>query len=59
MKAVKEYIQFAVYLLIYLIIITALLRSYFVYQNAYQNLSRLISHTSIESIEENNAMEGE
>jgi len=48
MRVVKKYLLLSVLLLMYVISIAILLRSYYVFQSAYRNLSRLISHPSIE-----------
>ena len=48
MQVVKKYLILAVLLLIYMFAVSFLLQHYFVYQMAYQNLSRLISHPSVE-----------
>lgn len=59
MRVVKTYLVLAVLLLIYVFVIAVLLRSYYVYQSAYQNLSRLISHPSIEIQYESGGTEDE
>lgn len=48
MRAVKKYMLFSLLLFIYMVAVTMLLRSYYVYQDAYHKLSRLISHSSVE-----------
>jgi len=48
MKNVKKYMVTAVLLLIYISAVTLLLRSFYVYQEAYHQLGRLISHSSVE-----------
>ena len=52
MGTVRKYMIFAALLLVYIVGIGILLRSYYVYQNAYHNLSKLISHSSVEVIYE-------
>lgn len=53
MRTGKKFLFLAMLLLMYLGAGGVLLRSFFVYYKAYQNLSRLISHPSIETSYEN------
>ena len=48
MKEVKKFLILSVLLVIYVFAIFLLLQSFYVYQRAYQRLSRMISHPSIE-----------
>ena len=52
MNEVKKYISFSVLLVIYVISMFVLLRSLYIYQSAYHALSRLISHSSVEILYE-------
>lgn len=52
MRTLKKYMMMSVFLLIYFVALTILIKSYYMYQNAYHILSRLISHSSIEVIYE-------
>ena len=57
MRVVRKYLLLAVLLVFYMAATAILLRSYYVYRNAYQRLSRLISHPSIETVYETEAGE--
>lgn len=48
MRTVKKYVIMSMLLIIYIVAVTILLRSYYVYQDAYHELSRLVSHPSVE-----------
>ncbi len=48
MIAVKKTLMFAAVLLIYICVSSLLLRYFYLYQQAYWELSQLISHPSIE-----------
>lgn len=48
MREVKKYLMVSMMLFIYIAAISLLLRSFYAYQMAYRNLSRLISHPSVE-----------
>lgn len=48
MRVVKKYLLFAMMLLCYIVVTSFLLHQYYKYQKAYQELSRMISHSSIE-----------
>jgi len=52
MKIVKKYMMLSLGLFVYIVAVTILLRSYYVYQNAYHELSRLVSHSSVEVLYE-------
>jgi len=52
MNEVKKHLSFVLLLIIYVITVFILLRSFYVYQSAYHSLSRLISHQSIEILYE-------
>ena len=48
MRNIKKFLLMAVLLMVYIFAIALLVQNYYIYQMAYQNLSRLISHPSIE-----------
>ena len=48
MKIVKKYMTLVLSFFLYVVAVTILLKSYYVYQSAYHKLSRLISHPSVE-----------
>lgn len=48
MRAAKKYIVLTLLLLFYVTVVVILMRSFYIYQKAYQSLSRLVSHPSIE-----------
>jgi len=48
MKQVKHFLIMSLLLGLYITVIALLMKSYYVYRNAYQILSRLISHPTIE-----------
>jgi len=50
MRVVKKYILSAVLFLCYIAVTSFLLHQYYTYQKAYQELSRMISHPSIEKV---------
>ncbi len=52
MRTLKKYMMISMFLLIYIVALTTLIKSYYMYQNAYHKLSRMISHSSIEVIYE-------
>lgn len=52
MRVVKKYLVLSVMLLFYLCVVSILLQQFYVYQRAYQNLSKLLSHPSLEVIQE-------
>ena len=47
MKTVKDYITFSFLLIVYVVAISLLLQQFYMYQRAYQSLSRLISHPTV------------
>lgn len=51
MYAVKKYLFVSLNLLLHVVVICFLLHQMRLYQMAYQNLSDLISHASIETLE--------
>lgn len=58
MKSVKKILVLSGLLTMYIFVVALLMRSLYIYQTAYQNLSRLISHPSIE-LQDNNSEQGE
>jgi len=48
MRIVKKYMIMSVILIVYIVAVTILLRSYYVYQDAYYKLSKIVSHSSVE-----------
>lgn len=50
MRVVKKYLLQSVLLIMYIFAVALLSRYFYVYQQAYQGLSRLISHPSIETV---------
>ena len=48
MKTVKKYMMMSVLLIIYFAAVTLLIGSYYIYQDAYHGLSRLVAHSSVE-----------
>lgn len=58
MKIVKKYLLFSVILTVYVFGISLLLKQFYIFQQAYLSLSKLIAHPSVEIIQEYN-IEGE
>ncbi len=52
MRQVKKYLLTSMLLCIYIAAIALLIKSFSMYQQGYQNLSRLMAHSSIEAYEE-------
>lgn len=49
MRVVKKYLLSAMLFFCYIAVISFLLHQFYTYQTAYQELSRMISHPSIET----------
>lgn len=48
MKIVKKFLVLSVVLMMYVCAVSILLQQFYLYRMAYQNLSRLLSHPTIE-----------
>ena len=52
MKNIKKIMIMSLMFAVYISAVTILLKFYYIYQEAYYGLSRLMSHTSVESVYE-------
>ena len=48
MRMVKKYLVLSVVLILYVCAVSVLMQQFYLYQSAYQSLSRLLSHTTVE-----------
>ena len=48
MRMVKKYLVLSVVLILYVCAVSVLMQQFYLYQSAYQSLSRLLSHPTVE-----------